>query len=171
MTAPLVVLAGLTIVTGWIAGIPSSTGATPFAKFLEPVFPIHDGHHGGALLLILSFVVVAAGFALALYRYKLSPLDVTTLGEPRTPAHGFLLNAWYFDRFYDRAIVQPLYRLSTFAASRIDLGVIDGVVNGVGRAVVSGATVFRRLQSGYIVNYALTMLAGAVIIVGFLLSR
>src|SRR5437773_270118 len=45
MTAPLVVLAGLTLVTGWVVGIRASAGATPFARFLEPVFPLHEGHH------------------------------------------------------------------------------------------------------------------------------
>jgi hypothetical protein len=44
-------------------------------------------------------------------------------------------------------------------------------VNGLGRAVVAWAQSLRRLQTGYVVNYALTMLAGAVAIVGFLLAR
>jgi NADH-quinone oxidoreductase subunit L len=172
MTVPLGVLALLTIVTGWVVGIPGGpSGATPFASFLAPVFPIHEGHHGGAVLLILSILVVAGGFLLALYLYKLSPLDTARVGAPRTPLHAFLANAWYFDRLYDRLIVQPLYRLSEVAASRVDLGVIDGIVNGVGRAVVLWAGAFRRLQSGYIVNYALTMLVGAVVVIGFFLAR
>ena len=170
MTWPLMVLALLTVVTGWVVGIPSGD-ATPFARFLAPVFPLDEGHHGGVVLLILSFVVVAAGFAAALYLYKLSALDAARIGRPRTPGHAFLLNAWYFDRFYDRAIVQPLYALSGFAARVVDLGMIDGLVNGVGRAVVAGSATVRRVQTGYIVNYALTMLAGAVVILAFLLSR
>jgi len=172
MTVPLVVLALLTIVTGWVVGIRGpSTGATPFSSFLAPVFPVHEGHHGGAVLLILSILVVAGGFLLAVFFYKMKPLDVTRVGEARTPLHAFLLNAWYFDRLYDAVIVRPLHRLSEIAARQIDLGVIDGLVNGVGRAVVAWSAGFRRLQSGYIVNYALTMLVGAVLVVGFLLAR
>ncbi|MBI1735619.1 MAG: NADH-quinone oxidoreductase subunit L [Candidatus Rokubacteria bacterium] len=170
MTWPLMLLALLTVVTGWVVGLPSGD-ATPFARFLAPVFPLAEGHHGGVVLLILSFVVVGAGIALAVYLYKLSVLDATAVGQPRTPAHAFLLNAWYFDRLYDRAIVRPLYALSVFSARVIDLGIIDGIVNGVGRAVVAGSAGFRRVQTGYIVNYALTMLAGAVVILAFLLSR
>ncbi|MBI2202525.1 MAG: NADH-quinone oxidoreductase subunit L [Candidatus Rokubacteria bacterium] len=170
MTMPLLVLAVLTVVTGWVVGIPSGD-ATRFARFLEPVFPIHDAHHGGVVLLILSFVVVAAGFALAVYLYKVSPLDAPSVGAPRTPVRAFLLNAWYFDRLYDAVIVRPLFRLSDLAARRVDLGAIDGLVDAIGRAVVIWASGFRRLQSGYIVNYALTMLVGAVAVVGFLLSR
>jgi len=36
-----------------------------------------------------------------------------------------LLNAWYVDWLYDRAIVRPLYALSVFLANAFDLGVID----------------------------------------------
>jgi NADH-quinone oxidoreductase subunit L len=171
MTGPLVVLALLTLVTGWVVGIPGTAGMTAFERWLQPVFPVHGGHHGGPLLLMLSFIVVAAGFALALYLYKLSPLKVAAIGQPRTPVHAFLLNAWYFDWLYDRLIVRPLYALAWFAARVVDLGMIDGLVNSVGRAVVAWAAGFRRLQSGYIVNYALTMLVGAVLVVGFLLVR
>ena len=123
------------------------------------------------LLLIASLVVVAIGFLVALQLYVLSPRRVEDIGEPRTPIHAFLINAWYFDRLYDRAIVQPIYALSVFAARVLDLGVIDGLVNLAGRAVVGWAGAMRRLQTGYTVNYALTMLAGAVLIVGFLLAR
>jgi NADH-quinone oxidoreductase subunit L len=172
MTVPLIVLALLTIGTGWLIGIRSpSTGTTPLARFLEPVFPIHEGGHGGLLLLALSFVVVAAGFSLAVYLYKLSVIREEMISQPRTPLHALLLNAYYVDWLYDRAIVRPIYRLSQFCARVIDLGVIDGLVNLVGRAVVGWAAAFRQLQTGYIVNYALTMLVGAVAVVAFLLVR
>jgi NADH-quinone oxidoreductase subunit L len=58
-----------------------------------------------------------------------------------------------------------------FLARVFDLRVIDGLVNGVARTVVAWAAGMRRIQTGYTVNYALTMLAGAVAIVAFLLSR
>jgi NADH-quinone oxidoreductase subunit L len=115
--------------------------------------------------------VVAAGIILAWTRYVAQPVRSDVIGHPRTVFHRLLLNAYYLDWLYDRAIVQPLYALSRFAASAIDQGVIDGAVNLTGRAVLGWAAGFRRLQTGYIVNYALTMLAGAVVLVAFLLSR
>ena len=75
------------------------------------------------------------------------------------------------DRLYDAIIVRPLFGLATFLAERFDLGGIDRAVNGLGAAVVGWAAATRRLQTGYVVNYALTMLAGAVLVVAFLLSR
>jgi NADH-quinone oxidoreductase subunit L len=172
MTVPLLALATLTVITGWVVGIRSpSEGTTPFGRFLAPVFVVHEGGHGGAALLILSFVVVAAGFVLALVRYGRGALRPAEIGQPRTALHALLLNAYYVDWLYDRVIVRPLYAVCVFAARVIDAGLIDGLVNLAGRAVVLGAAGLRRLQTGYVVNYALTMLAGAVIVVGFLLAR
>jgi NADH-quinone oxidoreductase subunit L len=172
MTVPLVVLAVLTVVAGWALGVPSDHG-TRFARFLAPVFPVEDAHHGGVvayMLMLLSVVVVVAGIVLAWYMYITTPARPETMGQARTPLHAFLSNAWYFDWFYDRAIVRPYFALCAFLA-RFDLAVIDGLVNLAGRTVVAWAGGVRRLQTGYVVNYALTMLAGAVALVGFLLTR
>ena len=173
MTLPLTVLAALTLVTGLAVGIPSEHG-TRFARFLAPVFPVHGGDHSGFvayMLLILSVVVVAAGITLAWFVYMSAPVRAGAVGRPRTPLHALLLNAYYVDRIYDAAVVRPLLALSGFLARAFDLGVIDGLVNGLGRAVVAWAAAVRRLQTGYVVNYALTMLAGAVVVLAFLLSR
>jgi NADH-quinone oxidoreductase subunit L len=123
------------------------------------------------MLLVLSVVVALAGIVLAWFMYMSTPVRAETIGQPRTVVHRLLLNAWYVDWLYDRIIVRPLFALCGFLAGAVDQGIIDGVVNGVGRLVTLWAAGMRRLQTGYVVNYALTMLAGAVIIVGFLLVR
>ena len=174
MTVPLVILAVLTIVAGWAVGVPSGDG-TRFARFLAPVFPpAEGGGHGGVagvMLLILSVGVVLAGLALAWLMYVTTPVRAETIGRPRTVLMRFLLNAWYIDWLYDRAIVRPLLALYGVLWRGVDAGVIDGAVNALGRTMVGAAGAARRLQTGYVVNYALTMLAGAVVIVGYLLIR
>jgi len=173
MTLPLAVLALLTVVAGVAFGIPSAHG-TRFARFLAPVFPVHDGGHSGAVALMLLVMTVAAfvaGIALAWAKYMASPIRADEIGRPTTPLHRWLLNAYYVDALYDGLIVRPLLTLSEFLARVFDLRLIDGLVNALGRAVVAGATGLRRLQTGFTVNYALTMLGGAVAIVVFLLSR
>ena len=173
MTLPLWALAVLTAVAGLAVGIPSERG-TRFARFLDPVLPLHAEAHSGSVsyvLLILSVVVVAAGITLAWFMYVSSRVRAETIGRPRTPLHALLLNAYYVDRLYDWIFVRPFFRLSTVLARAFDLGVIDRAVNGLGGAVVAWAAATRRLQTGYVVNYALTMLAGAVLVVAFLLSR
>jgi NADH-quinone oxidoreductase subunit L len=161
------------VITGIAFGIPADHG-TRFERFLAPVFPVHESGHSGvvALMLLLSAVTAfVAGVVVAWYMYMATGVRADEIGKPRTPVHALLLNAYYVDALYDRAIVRPLLALSTFLARVFDAGLIDGIVNAVGRAVVAGGASLRRIQTGYTVNYALTMLAGAVAIVIFLLVR
>jgi len=53
----------------------------------------------------------------------------------------------------------------------VDARAIDGAVNGVAAAVQGGGSRLRVVQSGYVRNYALGMAVGAVLLVGFFLSR
>jgi NADH-quinone oxidoreductase subunit L len=168
MTGPLVLLAFLTVVAGFVMGLPLD--GTRFARRLASVFALHDAEHS-KLVPLLSVVVVVVGFAFAFSRYKVAPVKPDQIGQPSTPLRALLLNAYYVDALYDRVIVRPLFALSSVLARVFDLGVLDGIVNGLGRAVAAGAGGLRRLQTGYVVNYALTMLAGAVVIVAFLLVR
>ena len=170
MTGPLIVLGLLTVAAGFVLGLPSD--GTRLAQLLAPVFGAPEGGgHPALVLLGLSVIIVVAALLLTFYRYRLTPVTAEAIGQPRTWVHAFLLNAWYVDLLYDRAIVRPLYALSVALARDVDLGLIDRAVNGVGRGVALWGTALRRLQSGYVVNYALTMLAGAVIVVAFLLVR
>ena len=168
MTGPLVVLAALTIVAGFVLGLP--TDGTRLAQLLGHVFHPHEGEHA-IIVLGLSVIVFGAGAVLAFYMYRMTEVRPETIGQPRSFVHRFLLNAWYVDALYDRVIVRPIYAMSVVLASVFDQGFIDGIVNGVGRAVTAWGAGLRRLQSGYVANYALTMLAGAVIVVAFFLAR
>ena len=168
MTGPLVVLSGLTVVAGFVLGLP--TDGSRLEQLLQHVFHPHAGAHA-IIVLVLSVIVFGAGGVLAFYMYRMTPARADAIGQPRSFVHRFLLNAWYVDALYDRLIVQPIYALSVVLASIFDQGFIDGIVNGVGRAVNAWGAGLRRLQSGYVANYALTMLAGAVIVVAFFLAR
>jgi NADH-quinone oxidoreductase subunit L len=173
MTVPLAVLALLTFVAGWAVGVPSDAG-TRFGRFLKPVLPLAEGGHGGAagiVLLVLSVIVVVAGIALAWLMYVSRPVRAEAIGRGQTKVERFLLNAWYIDWLYDRAIVRPMYALCLALAFLFDVKVVDGIVNGIGRVVTAWAAGLRQLQTGYTVNYALTMLAGAVIFIAFFLVR
>src|SRR5436309_1248423 len=173
MTWPLLVLAALTFIAGIAVGVPSEHG-TPFERFLASVLPVHETEHGGAagvMLLVLSVIVVAAGILLAWFMYMGAPVRPESIARPTSVVSRLLLNAWYVDWLYDRAIVRPFYALSTLLAGAFDLGIVDGLVNGLGRAVTWASGELRRLQTGYVVNYALTMLAGAVIFVAYFLAR
>jgi NADH-quinone oxidoreductase subunit L len=173
MTVPLILLAALTVVAGAAVGIPGAHG-TAFARFLEPVLPLHEGEHGGVTalaLLVVSAVVAVGGVVLAWAVYARSEVRPGAIGTPRSALHRLLLNKYYVDELYDAAIVRPLYRLSEWSARRVDLGVIDGAVNGVARLVQASAGGLRRVQTGFVANYAFAMLLGAVAAVAYLLAR
>jgi len=174
MTIPLGTLAVLTLVAGAAFGIPWP-GGTAFARFLAPVFPLREeGDHSGLASLILpglSVIVAVTGVLLAWLVYRARPVRVDAIGRPRNFLHALLLNKYYIDELYSALFVRPLIWLAGGCARALDLRIIDGVVNGVGRALVTWARGMRRVQTGYVVNYALTMLLGVVIIIGFLLVR
>ena len=169
MTIPLILLAVLTAVSGLALGVETS-GGTAFARFLAPVFPIEEAEHG-LLVPALSVLVAVAGVVLAWVMYGRRPVRAEEIGEPRSGLHALLLNKYYVDEIYDALIVHPIYRLSQWCARVFDQAVIDGGVNGVGTAVAAWARGLRRLQTGFVMNYALTMLVGAVAIVAYLLAR
>jgi NADH-quinone oxidoreductase subunit L len=76
------------------------------------------------------------------------------------------------DEIYDAAVVQPIRRLSERVLWRqVDAGVIDGAVNGAGSFVSGSSAVLRRLQTGSVEAYAVSVLLGVVVIVGYYLWR
>jgi NADH-quinone oxidoreductase subunit L len=170
MTLPLGVLAILTAVAGFV-GVPSSHG-TAFERFLAPVLPFKEAEHGGVASLALAAVSVIAALAgvfVAWLVYGRGQVDASKIGVPTNPLHKLLLNKYYVDEIYDALIVKPIYRLCLWCAQIFDVKVIDGLVNGLASAVVAWALGLRRIQTGYVMNYALGMLLGAVALVAFLL--
>jgi len=170
MTIPLGVLAILTAAAG-IIGVPSEHG-TVFTRFLAPVAPLAEGEHGGVAALALAAVSVIAALAgvfVAWLVYGRGQVDVEQIGVARNPIHRLVLNKYYVDELYDAVFVKPLHRLFLWCAQIFDVKVIDGLVNGVASAVIAWALSLRRLQTGFVMNYALGMLLGAVALVAFLL--
>jgi NADH-quinone oxidoreductase subunit L len=87
-------------------------------------------------------------------------------GLRRTLAHGF-----YVDDAYGRGLVLPAKAASSFAAYTFDARVVDGAVDGLGRAFAGLAAAGRRVQSGLVRTYALAFLLGAVALVVVLVVR
>ena len=173
MTVPLMVLAALTVLAGLIVGIPSSQG-TAFARFLHPVLPLDEAEHSAGVafsLLVLSAVVAISGVALAWFVYGRSPVRAASIGVARNPLHRLVLNAYYVDQIYDFLFVKPIYHLSLWLARVFDPGVIDGLVNGVATVMAGWGRGMRRVQTGFVMNYALGILLGAVAVVAYLLTR
>jgi NADH-quinone oxidoreductase subunit L len=164
MTTPLLILAFFSIATGYL-GIPS---------FLEPVFAIGQNpvaHHGdaGVVIMLSATLLGLIGIAAAYYAYVLKPDLPERLAQMWHVLYQASLNKWYVDEAYDRLFVRPTCAVASVLWKRVDVAVIDGAVNGVGRTIRWGGWLLRLVQSGQTQHYALAMAMGIVIITAYLL--
>ena len=155
MTIPLIVLAVLSIIGGFV-GVPEvfMHGGERLADYLSPVIrPVsHPIEHATELgLMALTTIVAIAAIVLAWFRYR-------RFKEEQPSGFGRLLeNKWYVDELYDTVIVKPVNKLGVIANTYFEKSGIDALVNGVGRLVNYGGRQLRWLQSGQVGNYVLLM--------------
>ena len=160
MTLPLIILAILSIATGYL-GIPD---------FLGPMFETHAGgvaHEGGVgvSIMVVATAMGLLGIAGAYYVYVLNPTLPDRFARQWQSLYRASLNKWYVDEAYDRTIVRPTLYAATELWKRVDVNVVDGAVNGVARAIAWGGWLLRLMQSGQAQHYALGMALGAVVLV------
>ena len=196
MAIALVVLAIGSIVAGYV-GIPNAIvhGGNRIEAYLEPSFRAPgaselaaEGAAGGAVtaegpaeahdtgtelaLMLLSTLVAFGGIGVATMIYVKKPGTAAAIAAKYPGLHRVLLGKYYVDEVYNAVIVQPVKHLSSGLLWRgIDAGLIDGTVNGVGLVVRGWSAVLRRLQTGSVRAYAMSVFMGAVTIVGYYLWR
>ena len=163
MTVPLIILAILSAIAGFV-NIPALFGGTEsLTHFLSPV--IQQTHQttlshateymlmGGAVVLILAVI------SWAYFKFKNY--------EPKEETSAFgktLENKWYVDELYNSILVKPLQAIAAFFNTIVEKKGIDGMVNGVGKVVNYGSRQIRLLQSGQIGNYVLLMVLGILVL-------
>jgi NADH-quinone oxidoreductase subunit L len=163
MTIPLIVLAILAVVAGFL-GIPDvmAPNAHLLGRYLAPVLgestapEVSHGTEWG--LMGVSVLLALIGTFAAVTRFSKRP----ELGEP-TGFGKVLANKWYVDEFYNAIIVRPLGLLATFLVF-FEKNVIDAIVNGVGRLVQYGSRQLRLIQSGQVGGYVLLMVVGIIVL-------
>jgi NADH-quinone oxidoreductase subunit L len=164
MSVPLVILAILSVIGGFV-GIPEvlMSGGDKIGGFLSPVIAAHGAHavsHSTEYMLMgLSTVLVLIMIVFAWFRFR----NYQQTGEERGLGK-VLENKWYVDELYDKVFVKPLHRFGGFLKSVIENKVVDGLVNGVGRAVNYGSRQLRLIQSGQVGSYVLLMVLSMVLI-------
>ena len=169
ITLPLIVLAILAVVGGWI-GIPEVLmhGGHRLEAFLEPIFANsnqiavkHELSHATEYTLMGASVGIAL-IALLFAWKKFSHYEKVETNE--TGIGKLIANKWYVDELYDKIIVQPLQSLATFFNQVVEKNIVDGLVNGVGKAVNYGSRQIRLLQNGLVGTYILLMVIGMLIL-------
>jgi NADH-quinone oxidoreductase subunit L len=143
MTVPLMILAGLSLIGGWIGWPEVFGGENRFEKFLEPILKgvrpetgeVNIVHH--ALLKELSLMgaslaIAVAGIFLAYQLYCSKKIVPELVAKKWPKLYQLLLHKYYVDEIYDAAVVERTKDLGTVLGS-FDANVIDGVgVNGAG---------------------------------------
>ena len=181
MTVPLIILAFLSIVGGFV-GIPESLfGGNAVEQWLEPIFaPAYDKLRMSAhpvevteyMLMIISVGVAAAG----IYGARTVYLRRTELAnEWKTRyalAYKWLFNKYYIDEAYDTLIVTPTVKVSEgFLWKGIDVKLIDGIVDGSARLIASMAQGVRRIQTGVAQLYAMVFVGGILCVLMWLILK
>jgi NADH-quinone oxidoreductase subunit L len=82
-----------------------------------------------------------------------------------------LRRAWYIDWAYDRLIARSSSELAVETSAVIETEGIDGAVNGVAWLARASGRQLRKLQTGYVRNYALGLSAGLVLVLAYVLTR
>ena len=171
MAIPLVVLAIASIGAGFV-GFPPEDGE--FHHYLHEAFHHVEVHHVSMTMTwtfgIISTAVALGGIFFAYLTYMRGSISARALSEKYQGAYRFLLNKWYLDELYDAVIVRPLKALSAFLWKIVDVGIIDGAVNGVAYGIGAVSQRLRHVQTGLVANYALAIALGMVVLLGVVLA-
>jgi len=165
MMVPVVILALLATVGGFLQ--PSALGFGPavVSNFLEPVVGAVSWEDTGlaVALGLLTMLLGAALFVWALYARPWSSVVPW--------AQRLLERKYYFDEIYDALFVRPMDRVAAFALRDIEQPVIDAAVVDTGFVTRAGASSLSLTQSGYFRSYVLVFVGGALVAAVILLVR
>jgi NADH-quinone oxidoreductase subunit L len=172
MTIPLIVLAVLAAVGGWV-GLPDGLlWGDAFARFLAPVVgdfkPAVEA--SPAMLSAVATGLGGIGILLAYVCYLRMPGVPALVAWRAKGLYDLLLEKYRIDELYDLIVTRPLFFFSNQILNRgVDRMVIDGAANGAGLAVETGGELARRVETGNVQHYALVYLLGAIAIVAYYL--
>ena len=165
MWSPLVILAVPSALIGLLLGWGGHHSW--FHDFTKDVFPKADEPSGNVVLfMIISSIVGLLGIAFAWTRYK----DRVPSDEPTNTLQRLVANKFYIDEIYNTFIVQPIKNISHFLLWKVfDTLIVDGIVNAIAAIVrVIGGTL-RRLQTGLVQVYIVSMVIGIVLFLAYYL--
>jgi NADH-quinone oxidoreductase subunit L len=170
MVIPLQILAGLSVVGGFI-GIPHWSW---LEHWLEPVIPEHEALAASVnsgmewVLMGVSVLGAALGIGIALSLYR-DLKKIKELENQFSFLHRLLENKWYVDEIYQVVLVKPIQKLCFFLWKQFDVAFLDRIIVGLGRVSVWTGETIRLIQTGSLQFYALILLFGLAAATGYLI--
>jgi len=179
MLVPLVALAVLSVIGGWV-GVPAAMGGhNEIEHFLDPVFAANSAtqagttavNHGMELgLAAVSVLVALTGFYFAYIFYYKRPGTAAALAERAKPAYSLLEHKYWVDEFYTNFLVIPLLMMTRgFLETIFERGVVNGSGRAAGMATRGFAWAARRQMSGNIRSYAGWLAIGAAAVLAVMI--
>lgn len=165
MTIPLIVLAVLSVIAGFI-GIPAlfMEDGHQLQTFLSGVVNTSDAHHlehsTEWIMMIGLFIGVIAAIYFAITKYT-DKVDGEATGVAK-----FFENKWYIDELYEKAIIQPIVDMGDVLKKYIEKAGLVAFVSGVGSVSGKASKQVRLLQNGNVGFYILLMIVGIVAGIG-----
>jgi NADH-quinone oxidoreductase subunit L len=123
-------------------------------------------------LMGVSSVLALTGIGIAAFIFLKNKRIADGLAASLSGVYRALLNKYWIDELYDTVIVHPIRRVSEGMLWKVvDVGIIDGAVNGTGYVVRGSSAVLRLFQTGSIRTYAASLFLGVVVVLGYYLTR
>ncbi len=174
MIVPLVALAVLAVVGGYL-GLPQTLGVgNAIDEFLHPVFadtvlvPPAAGEAALEWILMgVSVLAAALGILLAYWIYVRNWGMAERMTRGAQGLYDLVYNKYYVDEAYTKIVVEPLRLLGDVLDRDMEIRIIDGAVNGLAWLLGRAGDGLRWLQTGLVRNYALAMFLGVVAIVAY----
>jgi NADH-quinone oxidoreductase subunit L len=165
MTWPMILLAVGSVFSGGLLAV----GGT-LQHWLEPVVGVHEAGNAAPAWVIsaVALAVVGVGIALAYWRYGTRPAPATAPAEVSVLTMAARRDL-YGDAFNEEVFMRPGAQF-THALVEIDNRAVDGSVNALAALVSRTSDRLRGLQTGFARSYALSMFAGAALVVGAVLA-
>ncbi|MBV8632132.1 MAG: NADH-quinone oxidoreductase subunit L [Silvibacterium sp.] len=168
MLGPLVILAILSVIGGFL-GVPEAMGGhNAFEHFLSPVVGSGSGEGSTSLertMAVISIAIAVAGWFVAHVFYYLKPELPGKLATQFRALYSLLLNKYWVDEIYGAIVVTPLLLFSRYILKALfDRGVIDGAGFAAGVTAQGFGAIVQRVQSGNIRSYAGWLAVGAAVL-------
>ena len=182
MTLPLIVLAILSTVGGFM-GAPMLFGGRHYlSDYLAPIFTYSHRIMPAAssaelsqstewMLIGISVGVALAGIILAYVLYIARAERPAEEETQRSAVDSLVYHKYYVDELYNAVFVKPTMALSKGLYKFVENGVLNPLTNGVGRATLAGGQLLRFVQTGSVETYLILMVLGIVLILGLNFGR
>jgi NADH-quinone oxidoreductase subunit L len=180
MTVPMMILAVLSIIGGFVGSFAlfGDPSLHPFATFLNPVFTNPQWTNVPVQVPVASLSVQWLSTSSSVGLALLGILGAWTLyrngffyKENNNPLYQLVLHKYYVDEFFILVLIRPVVWTGRTASRLLERDVLDGGSRVVGKVFVGASGLLRRLQTGYVRNYALAILLGVILIIVYYAVR